>query len=367
MSARPILKRQWIPIVGGSCDVRMGYDALEEASSILASSVGKPKRCVGVLGEATSADLRERLRRQLVDAGFEVSWHEMVGEHVRTLAQANQLAQTLLACRLTADDLCCALGDADLISVASHVCATWCGGVSLVAVPTSEVALLEGALHPRSLDVGDATCMVAVRPQARRVIFDDDLALSPVDSEEGRHLRALMVAAAMAASERDFSALWDRAEALMADEVDALTTQVLATAKTRGQMSASTAVAVRQAMGYGQLFARVVARLVDGPVAHSVLLAEGMRFAARLSVALDKLSVDDMLAQDELLEALDIGVATCSVDAAQLVRELKRERFARTNRFMLLVPLAIGRVRLMSVPDDLLAEHSAAWCAAHRP
>ena len=36
----------------------------------------------------------------------------------------------------------------------------------------------------------------------------------------------------------------------------------------------------------------------------STLLADGMRFSARLAVALEQLSVDDMFTQDELLERL---------------------------------------------------------------
>ena len=84
------------------------------------------------------------------------------------------------------------------------------------------------------------------------------------------------------------------------------------------------------------------------------------------SILLDKLSIDDMLAQDELLEALGIGFAECSFGAQELCDALKQEDFSRRNRFMLLVPFSIGQVRFVTIGDDMLAEHARAWCDARR-
>ena len=102
-----------------------------------------------------------------------------------------------------------------------------------------------------------------------------------------------------------------------------------------------------------------------GPkVPASVLLADGMRFAARLAVATDALSVDDMFTQDELLERLGVGTTEVPVDPDELVAALRAERFRRSRRFMLALPRSLGRVRLSIVDDDLLAEHVAAWCSS---
>jgi hypothetical protein len=49
------------------------------------------------------------------------------------------------------------------------------------------------------------------------------------------------------------------------------------------------------------------------------------------------------------------------------VAAIREELSMRTNRMMLLVPFAIGRVRLATIPDDLLYEHVSAWCDAHMP
>lgn len=284
------------------------------------------------------------------------------------MGEGLRLAESFAAHGITADDLCCAVGDADLMSVVAFVAGSWCSQTTLLAIPLDEPALLDGALIPRPLDVSGLAEAVSVRVGARHVLLDFDLVLGEPDGEASRYARTLMVASAMAGSERVFSELWDRADAIGEGDEEAYTTQLLATAKSRGQACSSTAIAIRQSLAYGQAFARALAGLArDGglELAPSLLLAEGLRFSARLACGMGKLSVDDMLAQDELLETLGVGGVALDADGGALVGALRRELFLRSNRSMLLLPLAIGRVRLSTVPDDVLEEHAAAWCAAH--
>ena len=366
MSVGEQLARQWVPMAGGSCDVRMGHGALMQASSLFRSCVGHPRACLAVVRARIDETVREKLRRQLVDAGFAVTWLSLEDDVSNTIGAARVVAEALANAGITSDDLCCVLGDASLISVASHVCGSWCGGMSLVVIPEDELALLEGAIVPRSLDVCRRQGVVDVRPAAQHVLLDFDFVFSSVSSETSYYVRSLTVAAAMAGSEREFSELWDRADKLARGEEEAMQTQLLAVARARGQLKSSTSAAVRQSADYGRSFENAVSRLSGEDVPRSVLLAEGMRFAARIAVAMEKFSIDDMLAQDELLETLGIGFAECSFGAQELCDALKQEDFSRRNRFMLLVPFSIGQVRYVTVDDDLLAEHACAWCEARR-
>ena len=67
---------------------------------------------------------------------------------------------------------------------------------------------------------------------------------------------------------------------------------------------------------------------------------------------------------EELLERLGLGTVKAAVDADELVAAIQKERFARTNRFMLALPRALGRVRLTAVETETLTEHVRAWCAS---
>jgi hypothetical protein len=75
-------------------------------------------------------------------------------------------------------------------------------------------------------------------------------------------------------------------------------------------------------------------------------------------------AVDDVLAQDELLEMLELPMAQVSIAPDALIETIRQERFKRSNRFLLGLPRKLGRVRLAAVTDELIAEHVAAWCAS---
>lgn len=354
--------RQWVTLRNGSMDLRVGTGTLSDLPHALRSAVGRPHGCLLVHEPEAPESAVDALRRNLSDQGFELSVAQTPFAGC-DLAAVGSLGELLAERGVTADDLVVAVGGYRTLSVASFACASWCGGVSLAEVPLDPSAALLAGPTPRALDLPGLPRMVAQNGSARFYAIDTEVACRPVGTEEMACAFALMVQTAMCDSDRAFGRLWDAADDLVAGGVDALQTQLQDSVKTRGKVVASTSAAVRQSIEYGTTFARALGSLVGERVGASVLLADGLRFAARLGVATESLSIDDMLAQDELLERLGVGTTPAPVDAAALVDALHAERYRRSRRFMLAVPRALGRVRLSAVVDETLAEHVGAWCA----
>ena len=355
--------RQWISLPGGSCDARMGTGVLDEASPLLKGAVGRPRVAALTFADGTDADLVELMRRQLTDAGFEVSQTSVpAGSQARTMDSVVALMGFLAEGGITSDDLVVAIGDADVLSLASYVCAQWCGGTPLVTVPINQTALLEAGITPRGIDVGSRERVLTLRPAVKHMLFDMGFALGDTVGEDALMARVLMVVTAMCDSETSFSKLWDRTEAICAGDREILGEQLQETLKLRGKIVSSTAIALRQSLSYGEAFAAALQRLV-GDVAPSTARAEALRFQARLAAGEGHFEVDDVFAQDELLERLELPMLHATVDPQELVAAVREERFARSNRFLLGLPRKLGRVRLAAVTDELLAEHVAAWCA----
>lgn len=360
------LVRQWVAVPGGSCDARFGPGAVEQMGPILKSAVGRPQDAALVVAAGVGEGLAERVRRQLTDAGFLV--HPLACPSqapARTLPALSDLLHGLAGAHITSDDLVCAIGDVDALSLCAHAAAAWCGGVPLVSVPLDLRAMVEVPCTPRALDVAGRSQMAGLRAATRYLICDPEVMDLSTDGEHAACARALMVATAVAESEKSFSTLWDKASDIMGGDVDLVGEAVVSALKSRGHLATSTALAIRQSLEYGQTFTRALGRLTQGSVRESILMAEALRFAARISAGLGRLPVDDVLAQDELLDMLGLGYARCDVEPDRLVAALKEERFLRTNRFLLAVPNALGRVRMTTVDDGLLAEHAGAWCQAH--
>lgn len=362
-SAQP--QRQWISLPYGSCDARIGTGAIGVISPTLHVTTSERPRCLLLVEEGADASIVELVRRELVDAGYDVARHAH-RPGCETLGDAADVFGLLAEERVTADDLVFAMGGTSLLSLASYVAGSWCGGVRLALMPNDEQALLEATVTPRWLTCGVKDAMVAVEPSAKQVFFDADLADTSIGSETSLMARALMVATAVAESERSFSRLWDSAPALMESDGPTTCTLLCETLKSRGHLVSSTALAIRQSATYGLDVMRALRVCVPEAPA-STLLAEALRLTARISCGLGKLPVDDMFAQDDLLQTLGLGELVCDVEPQRLIDALREVRFERTRRFLVSVPQQLGRVRYMAVDDEMLREHATAWCDAHRP
>ena len=361
--AENVMVRQWVTMPGGSMDARLGTGLTDRAGKELRSALGTPRLAVLATTAAAPEDKIEEVRRSLVDAGFKVE--RMVfpqGEEALSLDAAKPVLVALGEIGATSGDGLVVMGDTGALSLASFVARSWCDGIALMEYPLDLRAALEGSCTPLGFAVSGHPEMFAFPAATRFVYCDFDIMDPTFGSEEELFARALMVGAAVADSEKAFGKLWDGIEDFLEPGTKARATVIGDAFRSRGRTISSTSVVTRQSLGYGRTFLRAVRPLVGADVASSTLLAEGMRFAARLAAGEGTFPVDDVLAIDEMLDALELGyVEDVPFSAEQLVEALKSECFLRTNKFQMLTPKALGRIRLTSLSDELIAEHAAAW------
>lgn len=355
--------RQWVVVRGTSMDLRVGKGILSEFPRVLRSAAGRPHTCALVHEEAVLEDVVRVLHDNLCDQGFKVSTIALPPAAC-DLAAVESFNAQLAGAGVTSDDIVLTVGGLETLSVASFACSTWCGGTRLAEVPLDLPSAVIAATTPRALDSAGLDRIIVQDATARYTMIDLDLIDADPASEPALLAFALMVQTAMCDSDRSFGRLWDAADALAAGDEDALVTQLQDTLKSRGKISSATSAALRQSLEYGTTFAGALLSLTGGSVARSTALADGMRFAARVGVAQETMTIDDMLAVDEVLERLGLDTTRVAVDPVALVDRIRADRFLRTNRFMLGVPRGLGRVRLAIMTDELLAEHAAAWCAS---
>lgn len=360
--AAPRAARQWVLMRGASMDLRAGAGILPEFPRVLRSAAGRPHLCALVCEEGAPEGAVRDLRENLSDQGFEVRCATLARAGC-DLAAVGRFDEALAEAHVTADDMVLVVGGFETLSVASFACAGWCGGVQLAEVPLDLPSAVTAATTPRALDAAGLPRMVAQDGVARYAALDLDLIAADPASEPALLGFSLMVQGAMCESDRSFGRLWDAAADLAAGDAGALAAQLQDSVKSRGKVASATSAAMRQSLEFGTTFATALRSLAP-EVGAGVALADGMRFASRLGVAQETLSIDDMLAVDEVLDRLGVPTARASVDPEALAARIREERFRRSSRFMLAVPRGLGRVRLAVMTDELLAEHAAAWCAS---
>lgn len=359
------MRRQWVTLRGSSLDLRVGKGIVGGVAHDLASAIGRPRACALAAEPDAPAGLVEELRRGLTDQGFLV--HALTlpeGDAAHEFSSMGVLLGDLADAGITSDDLVVAVGHAGSLSLAAAACAQWCGQVMLAVVPLDLASALTAGVQPRALDLPGHPRMVTHDGSARFEICDLDVLVPGSSDENALYARSVMVAAAMADSDKAFGALWDSADALVAGDEGTLVDAITECVRSKGKVASSTSVAIRQSADYGQTLRRALRSVAGSDVPESAIFADALRFAARLSVAAENFSIDDMFTQDELLERLGVGTVEAEVEPGAFVEAIKQERFARTNRFMLALPRAIGRVRLTAVETETLTEHVGAWCAS---
>ena len=362
---RPV--RQWITLHTGSLDQRVGLDIVEKVGKDSKSLAGLPRLAVVAHTPGAPAELIEELRRSLVEVGFKVEYARLgEGVSARTLADADALVAQLAQLGVTGDDVVIAVGDASALSVASYVCSSWFGKISLVQVPTDLEAALIAGVTPYPLDVPGAPGSIKLDSSCRMSVTDIAYVELDGDSEPVLMARAIMAAGAILESEHTFAHLYDRAEKIAEGKREDVIQQLAESVRTRGRTISSASVAVRQCIEYGDIIAAAFRNLVPD-AAPSTCLAEALRFSSRVGVSESAFPLDDMIAQDEMLDALGLGTLSVDLDPQDLFDAIKDECLRRSNRFMLLIPQSLGRVRIMNVDNDRLFGHCTAWCASHAP
>lgn len=344
-------------------DSRMGTGLTGRAGKELKATLGKPRLAVLASTDAAPEDHLESLRRSLTDAGFmakQIGFPS--GADALSLDAAKSVLAQLDDLGATSGDALVVVGDTGALSLASFVAKSWCNGISLMEYPLDLRAALEGSCTPLGFAVGSHPEIFSFPTAARYVYCDFDLMAPNAGGEEELFARVLMVSSAVADSEKAFGKLWDSIDNFLGDDLKKRATVIGDAFRSRGRVISSTSVVTRDSVGFGRTFLRAVRPLYPVDVPSSTLFAEGIRFASRLAAGEGDFPVDDVLAIDDMLDALELGyVEDVPFTAEEMAAAIKAECFLRTNKFQLFTPKSFGRIRLMTISDELLAEHTEAW------
>lgn len=358
------VRRQLVNFGSTCTDYRIGSGALDELPRYLKNVVGSPKRSLMVVDALPSDEMRQIVRRSLVDNGFSVDEVSLEGEdEVRSLACAERVFADMDRTGITADDLVVAVGSADVCSTVAFCARTWCGGMSCAAVPMTLDAMCTVPTSIRPLACAGSEGMVSIRPDWDLVVCDLDLVMGLGPDQLGLGY-AEMLSSALAQSRRIWDQFPAKIEGMVAgNEVSFIDALCGAQTARSGQVRSANPSA-KNAMQYGLTTAHALRACLGPDVPAYQLLAEGMRFEARVAHDACGLEVEVVFDQDDRLEDLGIEELGFDLDAERFVEALRRVRFKRANRFMFALPKNPGAIRLCAVDDDVLMRHAKAYLAS---
>ena len=258
------------------------------------------------------------------------------------------------------------VGGDEACSLASYISRTWCGGVSCALVPTTLDAMIRCSTQMTPLSVSGGS-LVSLEPEVSLVVCDLAL-VGDYPIEENGLGYALMCGAYLSESRACWDSLGTAVRGVVEKNETSLSDALSTTLTARLNIAKSVSPSARRALLFGHTTARALsACLGEGAHPYYLLLAEGMRFEARLAIDACDFSVDEVFALDDHLEDLGIGELSFDIDPAAFIEALRAERFRVANRFQLALPKYPGVIRLSSIDDEVLERHARAFIASRKP
>ena len=361
------IKRQILNFNQRSVDVRIGSEIMDELPRLVTAPVGKPRRALLVADAGAYEARGAEARRSLIDAGFSVEEYvlsaELHGARPTQFDAARPVFQALARAGLTADDLVFSFGSYAVCSLAAFCARLWRGGTACALMPDSLEGMVSLATALLPLGVDGAEDAISLQADPSMVLCD--LALLPaMPRTKLLPGLVLMAGAALAEGKKTWSDLREQAGAVAAGEEPAVKDALAAAQIARRNVVKSPNPSARRALDFGHTTARALASCAVGEVSRHVLLAEGMRFEARLAVDAAGLDPEVAFALDDLLFDLGVEDPAFTIDASAFAAAVRAAVRERSNRFLLPLPKAVGMIRLTSVDDALLERHAAAYAAS---
>ncbi|MBR0406205.1 MAG: 3-dehydroquinate synthase [Eggerthellaceae bacterium] len=319
-------------------------------------------------------------RGSLSQAGFKVADLTVpAGEASKSPEVASEIWQAMAQLALGRDALVVALGGGVVGDLAGFVASTYMRGVGVVQVPTSLLAMVDSSVGGKTaVNLPEGKNLVGTFFQPSFVCADTST-LKTLPEREWLCGCGEIAKSAVIDSDDFFFWLMDHAEAL-AGRVDE---DVIAEAIARSVVFKADVVArdktetagVRECLNYGHTLGHALEACAGfGKFSHGACVAEGMRFAAQVTV--DELAQVDAeaaesarefaQAQAELLDELglvrfDLGAVSSGLNPEALLAAMKRDKKSRAGELRFVLVNDVSKWRVVGLDDDAVLGHLRSW------
>ncbi|MEG0417401.1 3-dehydroquinate synthase [Gordonibacter sp.] len=349
-------------------DVRIAANALEglgaRMRSVEALSQGEG---VLIVTDSNVAPLyRDQAKASLAASGFRV--RDIVvpaGEEAKSLAVAGELWEAMAQLSLGRDCVVVALGGGVVGDLAGFAASTYLRGVSLVQVPTTLLSMVDSSVGGKTgVNLAAGKNLVGTFKQPSFVCADTTT-LATLSEREWVCGCAEIAKSAVIDSDEFFFWLVEAAAALASRDEETVAEAVARSVVFKADVVAQDKTesrGVRECLNYGHTLGHAIEALAGyGMFSHGAAVAEGMRFAARLSAQLTGASADFVATQDDLLDALGLRSLDWSAAPEDMLAFMKRDKKVRQGKVRFVLPRDVGSWELADVDDAAILEHLEAW------
>lgn len=348
-----------------SYDVRVAPGALHDLGPSL-RRIDRNPRALIVTDDSVAPLYLADVKESLEQASYRTSTITVpAGETAKSLSCAGEMWDAMAQCGLDRDSIVVALGGGVVGDLAGFTASTFMRGLRVVQVPTTLLSMVDSSVGGKTaINLEAGKNLVGTFWQPIFVCADTDT-LKTLPEREWACGCGEIAKSAVIDSPAFYSWLIEHV-----DDMAARVPKVVEEAVCRCVAFKAGVVArdqeetkgVRECLNYGHTLAHAIeAEAGYGVYSHGHAVAQGMRFAARLSVALGYADLAFAVEQDALLDALGLSELRFAADPEALLAHMKGDKKVRSGKLRFVLPEGPGAWRVQVLDDDFLLEYLAAW------
>ncbi len=340
-------------------DIEIGAGLLSRLGPFAAERV-KVTHAVIITDDVVDKHYGAQVQDSLTAAGVRVT-HLTVpsGEPSKTVENALQLWQQMLAAGADRKSVVFALGGGVVGDLAGWVAASFGRGLSFIQIPTTLLAQVDSSVGGKTgVNLPGAKNMVGAFWQPAGVLIDVDT-LATLPEREYRAGLAEVVKYGVILDEPFFEYLEANVEAINDRDPAVLTTVVARCCRLKADVVENDereTTGLRAVLNYGHTFCHAIEAVGGyGELLHGEAVSIGMLCASRLAEALGRVDAEFTRRQHALLTAFHLPVETPPLDRGALLDMMARDKKVEHGRLRFVLPTRMGHVELVGDVDRELA------------
>ncbi len=310
------------------------------------------------------------LKNALDKAGFQVSVIKVPsGEQAKSLQCAAEVWHAMADCQLSRDSVVLALGGGVVGDLAGFCASTFMRGLRVIQIPTTLLAMVDSSVGGKTainLDLGKNLVGSFWQPS---LVYGDISLLQSLSQREWSCGCGEIVKSAVIDSSSFSTWLSSHAQEIQERDPDVvqeaikrcITFKASVVMKDKDETSG-----IRECLNYGHTLAHAIEAYAGyGVYSHGHAVAQGMRFAARLSAGLGLCDLDFVYLQDDLLDRFSLPEITLDATAQELLSLMKVDKKVRQGTLRFVLPDGFGTWHIQELSDDVVMSYLEAWLASH--
>lgn len=356
-----------VELEGTSYPIFLGSGAASHFAKHLAAEF-EGRNCVLLMDENT-ADLFGLLyESELISAGFSVVPLILSeGEEFKNWATCGQILEALAEEKIERTDLLITLGGGVISDMGGFAAAVYLRGIASAQISTTLLAMVDASVGGKTaVNLEAGKNLAGAFKQPRAILMDTDT-LATLPEPEFSSGMAEVIKTAVLSGEEFLSWLEEQALALAERDEKVLAQTIERCIEYKASIVARDPFEKRERewLNLGHTLGHGIEKLAGyGEVTHGQAVAEGIRFALRLSSDLLGFAVEDIKRVDNLLDMFGLLPLEMKAGERDVMEAMRSDKKVRSGELRFVLLSNLGSPQSIIIDEMKAYEHLRAWQAS---